>query len=280
MIEKTRGEVLRKLKEFVEEDIPTGDITSETIIPANLDCEAVVIAKEDGIIAGVKEAIMLLRDYGVEVVNHVTDGSRVKAGSIIMRCKGNARRILMLERTILNLIARMSGIATITRKVVEDVKKVNPKVKIAATRKTCPGMRYFDKKAVEIGGGYAHRMSLSDAVLIKDNHIAIVGLEESVKRGKKLGRVEVEVSNLEDAVKAAELKADIIMLDNMSVEDVRKAVNLVREINPSVIIEVSGGITPDNVMNYASLDVDVISLGWLTHSVKSLDVSLKVIRII
>lgn len=190
---------------------------------------------------------------------------------------GNARQILMLERTVLNLIARMSGIATATRRVVEAVRKVNPDVKIAATRKTCPGMRYFDKKAVEIGGGWAHRMSLSDAILIKDNHIAIAGLEEALMKARERGRVEVR--SVDEAVKAARLGADMIMLDNMGVEEAEKAIRLVREINPSAMIEISGGITPDNIMDYASLDVDIISLGWLTHSVRSLDFSLEVVRV-
>ncbi len=273
-------DVLGKLREFVEEDAPEGDVTSEAVIPADVSCEAAVVIKEDGVIAGMEEAVLLFKDFGVEVVDCVKDGSAVKAESVVLRCRGNARRILMLERTALNLIARMSGIATATRRIVEEVRKVNPGVKIAATRKTCPGMRYFDKKAVVIGGGYAHRMSLSDAVLIKDNHIAIAGLEEAVKRGKRHGRVEVEVSSLEDAVKAAKLGADIIMLDNMSVDEVRKAVDLVRGVNPSITIEVSGGITPDNIMDYAKLDVDIISLGWLTHSVRSLDLSLEVVRVI
>lgn len=274
-----KHEVLARLIEFVKEDVPDGDVTSEAVIPEDAGCEAVIVIGEDGVVAGIEEAVLLFSEYGIKVTHSVEDGSAVRAGSTIIACRGNAKQILMLERTVLNLIARMSGIATATRRVVEAVRKINPDVKIAATRKTCPGMRYFDKKAVEIGGGWAHRMSLSDAILIKDNHIAIAGLEEALMRARERGRVEVEVGSVDEAVKAARFGADIIMLDNMGVEEAEKAIRLVREINPSALIEISGGITSDNIMDYASLDVDIISLGWLTHSVRSLDFSLEVVRV-
>lgn len=175
----------------------------------------------------------------------------------------------------------MSGIATETRKLVEKVRKVNPRVKVAGTRKSL--LRLIDKRAIMIGGGEPHRFSLSDAILIKDNHLALVPLEEAIKRAKEFSVykvVEVEVENLEDAVKAAKAGADVIMLDNMKPQEIKEVIEKLRELGlrDGVKIEVSGGITPENIEEYAKLDVDVISLGYLTHSVRNFDVSLEIVK--
>jgi nicotinate-nucleotide pyrophosphorylase (carboxylating) len=172
----------------------------------------------------------------------------------------------------------MSGIATLTNKLVEKCKKSNPKVEIAATRKTTPGCRYYEKKAVKIGGGIPHRYGLYDAILIKDNHIKMVGsVEECIKRVKKTGKeIEIEVENIDDAMKAAKSGANIIMLDNFTPEDVKKAYKKIKKINKNIEVEVSGGIKPENITEYAKY-AEVISLGMLTHSVKSVDFSLEII---
>lgn len=211
------------LLKFVEEDAPYGDITSEAVIPREMSAKGVIIAKQEGIIAGVDEARKLFEYFGVEVNVKKQDGEFVKKGDVIMEVKGNARAILLVERTALNIIGRMSGIATETRRLVDIVREVNPKVKIAGTRKSL--LRLLDKKAIMIGGGEPHRFSLSDAILIKDNHLALVPLEEAIRRAKEFSVykvVEVEVESLEDAIKAAKAGADVIMLDNMTPEEIEK----------------------------------------------------------
>ncbi|AFK21677.1 carboxylating nicotinate-nucleotide diphosphorylase [Pyrococcus sp. ST04] len=272
---------LRYLLRFIEEDAPYGDVTSEAIIPKDMKARAVIIAKQDGIIAGVEEAKALFEHFGVEVTLRKSDGESVKRGEIVLELKGNARAILLVERTALNIMGRMSGIATEVRKLVERVRKVNPKVKVAGTRKSL--LRLIDKRAILIGGGEPHRFSLSDAILIKDNHLALVPLEEAVKKAKEFSVykvVEVEVETVEDAIKAAKSGADIVMLDNMKPEEIELTLKKLRDLGlrDKVKIEVSGGITPENIEEYARLDIDVISLGYLTHSVKNFDVSLEIVE--
>ncbi|CAB48934.1 carboxylating nicotinate-nucleotide diphosphorylase [Pyrococcus abyssi] len=272
---------LNYLLKFIEEDAPYGDVTSEAIIPEDMEAEAVIIAKQDGVIAGVEEAKVLFEHFGVSVSVKKRDGEEVRAGEVILELKGNARAILLVERTALNIMGRMSGIATETRKLVEKVKRVNPNVKVAGTRKSL--LRLIDKKAIMIGGGEPHRFSLSDAILIKDNHLALVPLEEAIRRAKEFSMykvVEVEVESLEDAIKAAKAGADIIMLDNMKPQEIVRVIEELKRLGlrENIKIEVSGGITPNNIEEYAKLDVDVISLGYLTHSVKNFDVSLEIKR--
>ncbi|AEH24944.1 carboxylating nicotinate-nucleotide diphosphorylase [Pyrococcus yayanosii] len=268
------------LLRFIKEDAPFGDVTSEAIIPENMRAKAVVIAKQDGVIAGVEEAKALFEHFGVKVKVKKRDGEEVKKGDVILELEGNARAILLVERTALNVMGRMSGIATQTRRLVEKVRKVNPKIMVAGTRKSL--LRLIDKRAIIIGGGEPHRFSLSDAILIKDNHLALVPLEEAIKRAKAFSVykvVEVEVENLEDALRAARAGADVIMLDNMRPEEVAEVIEALRKegLRERVKLEVSGGITEDNITEYARLDVDVISLGALTHSVKNFDVSLEIV---
>ncbi|ALV63934.1 Quinolinate phosphoribosyltransferase [Thermococcus sp. 2319x1] len=272
---------LSYLLRFLEEDAPFGDITSEAIIPKTLDAKAVIIAKQSGVVAGLEEAKMLFEHCGVKVKQRVQDGQEVKKGQILMELEGNARKILLVERTALNIIGRMSGVATQTRKLVERIRGVNPKVRVAGTRKSL--LKPLDKKAILLGGGEPHRFSLSDAILIKDNHLALVPLEEAIKRARAFSVykvVEVEVESLEDALKAARAGADVIMLDNMTpkqIEDVLEALKS-EGLREKVKIEVSGGISEENIESYAKLDVDIISLGALTHSVKNFDVSLEIVR--
>ncbi len=269
------------LLRFIEEDAPFGDVTSEAVIPEGTKARAVIIAKQDGVIAGVEEAKALFEHFGVKVSVRKRDGEEVRKGDIILELEGDARAILLVERTALNVMGRMSGIATEVRRLVEKVKAVNPKVRVAGTRKSL--LRPIDKRAILIGGGEPHRFSLSDAILIKDNHLALVPLEEAIRRAKEFSVykvVEVEVESLEDALKAAKVGADVVMLDNMTPEEIERTIEALRreDLRDRVKIEVSGGITPENIEEYARLDIDVISLGYLTHSVKNFDVSLEITK--
>lgn len=271
-----------KLKQMLADDVGEGDVTSEAVVPAGLSVEAVVLAKEAGVVAGIEETVIFAEMLGLSVKAKVADGDEIKSGTVIMKISGNARTILSAERTMLNLLSRMSGIATKTRKLTEKLQKANLKAKVAATRKTAPGLLYFDKKAVVIGGGDPHRLRLDDMILIKDNHVAIAGsVENAVKKAKEYGsskKIEAEVTSTEDALKAAAAGADIVMLDNFSPEQVREAVEALKKAGffGKVLLEVSGGITEQNLLDYASAQVDIVSMGALTHSVKALDTSLEI----
>ncbi len=279
-----RKMVEEKLKHILADDIGLGDVTAAAVISPNLSVKAEVIAKESGIVAGIEEAKILAEYLGLTVNVKVVDGEKIKNRQVLLQISGDAQTILSVERTMLNLLSRMSGIATKTRFLVEKLEKANVKAKIAATRKSAPGLLYFDKKAVTIGGGDSHRLHLDDMVLIKDNHLSIVGsVEEVVKRAKAHGsftkKIEVEVTNVEDALKAARLGVDIVMLDNFSPQRAKVAVEALRKAGfGKVLLEVSGGITFENLLEYAQAEVDVISLGELTHSVKALDTSLEIVK--
>ncbi|AIU68988.1 nicotinate-nucleotide pyrophosphorylase [Thermococcus eurythermalis] len=269
------------LLRFIEEDAPFGDVTSEAVIPEGTKARAVIIAKQDGVIAGVEEAKALFEHFGVKVSVRKRDGEEVRKGDVILELEGDARAILLVERTALNVMGRMSGIATEVRRLVEKVRAVNSKVRVAGTRKSL--LRPIDKRAILIGGGEPHRFSLSDAILIKDNHLALVPLEEAIRRAKEFSLykvVEVEVESLEDALRAVKAGADVVMLDNMTPEEIERTIEALRRegLRERVKIEVSGGITPENIGEYARLDIDVISLGYLTHSVKNFDVSLEIVE--
>ncbi len=274
-----------KLKQMLAEDVGQGDVTTVAIVPEGLTVEAAVVAKEAGIAAGIEEIVILAESLRLSVKTEVADGKEIKNGKVILRISGNAQTILSAERTILNLLSRMSGIATTTRRLTEKLKKVNSTAKIAATRKTAPGLLYFDKKAVLIGGGDPHRLRLDDMVLVKDNHITIAGsVENAVKRAKQNApfskKIEVEISSVADALKAAEAGADIIMFDNFSPKQIQEAVTALKKagVFGKIPLEVSGGITAENLLEYASTQVNIISLGELTHSVRALDVSLEITR--
>ncbi|MGD0070549.1 MAG: carboxylating nicotinate-nucleotide diphosphorylase [Candidatus Bathyarchaeia archaeon] len=272
-----------KLRQILAEDIGQGDVTAQAIIPPNLNVKAIVITKEEGIAAGIEETIILAEYLGLKVKAKVADGEKIKNKQVLMEISGDAQTILSAERTMLNLLSRMSGIATITRTLTEKLRKANVPTAIAATRKTAPGLLYFDKKAVTIGSGDPHRLHLDDMILIKDNHIAIVGSpEEAVKKAKANAsftkKIAVEVTKASDVLKVAQAEADVIMLDNFSIEQVKDAVDLLKKAGflGKVILEASGGITAKNIMDYAMAKVDIISMGEITHSVKALDISLEI----
>jgi nicotinate-nucleotide pyrophosphorylase (carboxylating) len=274
-----------KLKQMLAEDVGQGDVTSEAVVPAGLTVKAVVLAKEAGVAAGIEETVIFVESLRLSVKAEVADGAEIKNGTILLKISGNAQTILSAERTMLNLLSRMSGIATTTRRLTEKLQKANLAVKIAATRKTAPGLLYFDKKAVLIGGGDPHRLRLDDMILVKDNHIAIAGsVENAVKKAKASEfskKIEAEVTRVADALKAAEAGADIVMLDNFSPKQVREAVEALKKAGffGKVLLEVSGGITEQNLLEYASAQVNIISMGALTHSVKALDISLDIKRV-
>jgi nicotinate-nucleotide pyrophosphorylase (carboxylating) len=274
-----------KLKQILAEDVGKGDVTTAAVVPAGLTVEAAVVAKEAGIAAGIEETAILAESLGLSVKTEVVDGDEIKNGKVILRISGDAQAILSAERTMLNLLSRMSGIATTTRRLVEKLRKANLTAKIAATRKTAPGLLYFDKKAVLIGGGDPHRLRLDDMILVKDNHIAIAGnVETAVKKAKAASfskKIEVEVTSATDALKAAEAGADIIMLDNFSPKQIREAVEALKKAGffGKILLEISGGITEQNLLEYASTQVNIISMGELTHSVKALDISLEITKV-
>jgi len=266
---------------FIEEDSPFGDITSDAVIPER-NCRAVIRAEQEGIIAGIEEVSALFMHFGVRVEPGKQDGGAVIQHEIVLSLSGNARAILLVERTALNIIGRMSGIATQTRKLVDRVSSVNSRCRIAATRKTCPGFRALDKKAVLLGGGDPHRMSLSDGILIKDNHLALVPLTDAIRAAKVVSayrNVEVEVETPQDALTAAKEGADFILLDNMAPRQVRETLTGLERagLRDHVIIELSGGIDETMLTEYAALNVDVISMGALTHTVKNFSVTLEML---
>lgn len=271
---------------WLAEDIPFWDVTSE-LVPEGCDCRAVVMAKEPGVAACVEEVALFLRRMGFEVKQNVRSGEGFEKGSVLLEVRGSLRKLLQVERLVLNLLAHACGVATATRRAVELARRANPKVRVAATRKTLPGLRYFEKRAVEAGGGDTHRLSLSDMVLIKDNHLKYFGsvraaVEAAREKASFAMKVEVEVSSPEEAVEAAGAGADIVMLDNFSVEGVRAAIEALKRagLRDRVVVEVSGGVTLENLEEYAKAGVDVVSMGWLTHSAKAIDLSLEVVEVV
>ena len=281
-----RSILRERLIDFLREDIGMGDLTTEAVVPAEVRIEAYIVVNEPAVIAGLYEASILFEIVEAEFKAEVEDGTEVSAGTVIAEINGSGRAILSAERTALNILMRMSGIATITRKLVSMIRREGLDVRVAATRKTVPGLRYFDKRAVAIGGGDTHRFRLDDAILIKDNHIRIAGgVGEAIRRARSAisfsKKLEVEVKTVCEALEAAKAGADIIMLDNMSVGEVEEAIRSLRDegLRDRVLIEVSGGIDEGNILEYARLEPDVISLGFLTHSVRAVDMSLEVKRI-
>lgn len=261
----------------LKEDMPMGDITTYSTVDEDEVCSAKLVAKEDCVIAGIDvfSRVFTLLDPKTYMERYVNDGEKVKKGTLIMYITGNARTMLKAERTALNLLQRMCGIASATRKIADILK--GSKAKIVDTRKTAPGLRYLDKAAVRLGGGTNHRFCLSDGVLIKDNHIkAAGGITAAVKRARAhiphTIKIEVETESMEQIKEALLAGADIIMLDNMSPEAMKEAVDY---INGRALTEASGNITVENVEIVARTGVDLISSGSLTHSVRAADISLK-----
>ena len=269
------------IKYMLKEDEGYGDITSEALIKRDIITEGFILSKDTGILAGMNIVKDIFSEYNVKILSSLNDGDEIKQGDKLLEFKGDAKTILLLERTVLNLLMRMSGVATKTHNIVTKVHEVNPNIKVAGTRKTSPALQKFDKQAIIIGGGDSHRNGLDDMVLIKDNHIAIVGgVFEALRLAKKnvsfSKKIEIEVENVDDAVIAASNGADIVMFDNMSPIEASKTLDVLNDKNlrDNILIELSGGITEENILDYAYLDVDVISLGALTHSTYSLNFSL------
>lgn len=275
---------LKKIFELaVEEDIQSGDITTQAIFKNYKNVRGDLLCKEDGIIAGLSVIHLIVENFinGIEFYSNYEDGNEIKSGQFIGTFNGDVREILKYERVLLNFLQRMSGVATLTNKFVQRVK--GTKAKILDTRKTIPGWRYLDKLAVKIGGGENHRFGLYDMFLIKDNHIfAAGGIKQAIQLCKEFNRqtgnqfkIEVEVKNLLELKEAIEEGVDRVMLDNFSLESIKDAVKLV---NGKVEIEVSGGVNLDTVREIAECGVDFISIGALTHSAKALDISLEIIE--
>lgn len=265
----------------LEEDTANGDVTSDILIPANLAGRGSIVAKEEGLLAGgeVARITFLKVDSSLEVEIAVQDGIAVKPGDVILTVNGRVRSILKGERTALNFLSRLSGVATETAKYIAKLK--GTKVAISDTRKTGPGLRMLEKYAVYAAGGHNQRPDLASGILIKDNHLAAVqakgmGLKEAVALAKKEARqgmkVTVEVDTVAKAEEAVKGEPDTIMLDNMPLDDMQKAVDLIPE---NIMVEASGGITLDNVSDVAMVGVDVVSVGAITHSAKALDFSLE-----
>ncbi len=270
------------LKKIVFNDLGFEDITTRALIPSGMQVKGQIISKEEGIVAGVKLAVEIFTDFEVETKIMKNDGEKIQKDQVIMKIYGDPHNILSLERTVLNLMMRMSGIATLTAKLVELVKDVNPDVIVAGTRKTTPGLQFFEKDAIRSGGGDTHRYRLDDGILIKDNHLALVGdVAEAVSRARKYAsftkKIEIEVENTDETLQAARAGADIIMLDNMAPEEVIDVLSVLEKerLRGNIIIEVSGGINSDNIVDFAKTGADVISTGYMTHSARSLDLSLE-----
>ncbi len=267
------------IEQALLEDIGTGDITTESIIPPNLKAKGIIKTSEEGVVAGLDVACLVFQKLDSEIIfqEKIKDGTKITPNKVLAEITGSAQTILQGERVALNFLQRMSGIATITSKFCQEIKDFP--VRIVDTRKTTPGLRILEKYAVRMGGGYNHRFGLYDAVLIKDNHIAVAGgIKSAVNSIRKqishTVKIEVEVENLSQLQEALKMKVNIIMLDNMDLETMKEAVKMVKS---KALIEASGGITLEKVREIAQTGVDLISVGALTHSVKSLDISMEII---
>ena len=270
--------IKKELLRFISEDIQSGDITSVLLPKKKINAK--IISRQKGVLAGVKFASDIFRLKGCNVKIIKKDGAKLKSNQIILQISGNARTILSCERTSLNLLSRMSGIATHTNFLVSKIRKINRKTKLYSTRKTAPGLRFFDKEAVAIGGGHKHRMSLNDMVMIKDNHLLVTNsMKDILKNARKRHKhVEVEVENQRDAILAVNSGATIVMLDNFSPAQIKKTITTFqkKKLRNKVKLEASGGINSKNITAYAKTGVDMISVGSITNSVKGLDLSLEV----
>ncbi len=261
---------------FLKEDIADKDVTSQSLF-SNEAAKGVVFVKENCILAGLVEAVDLFILRDLSVFPKSNDGDLLKPGTQVLEVEGRVVDLLSVERTALNILSSMSGIATKTRILAEKIKRINPECKVSATRKTTPGYRYYEKKAVVIGGGNPHRFGLFDAILIKDNHIAIAGgldiVLERIKDRKM--PAEIEVENIEDAQKCAEAGIEMVMLDNFDPVSARAAYQKLKNINQNIVVEVSGGITPENIERYA-MYADIISSSSITMSAKAVDFSMEI----
>ena len=276
------GGIMAAIGEFLAEDIGRGDITTQATVNRETRAQGRFLAKENLVLCGleVAEGVFVHLDPEIpEIETNFQDGDDITEGTVFATLKGFADVLLTGERVALNLIQRMSGIATLTRQYVRAVEGTN--TAIVDTRKTTPGLRLLEKYAVTVGGGRNHRMGLDDGVLIKDNHIALAGgVTEAVSAAKRavghLHKIEVEITNWAQLREAIQAGADIILLDNQSPEEAAKLVEMSRNLNSSVLIEASGGMDRDRVRAYAEAGVDLISVGRLTHSARAVDISFKI----
>ena len=268
----------RELKRFLDEDVGNGDITSKLLQKKKITAR--IITREDTIVAGTKfvKDIFSLKKCRIKIQKK--DGKLAKANQTILDISGDAGNILTCERTALNLLSRMCGIATQTNNLKKQIKKTGSKSKLFATRKTAPGLRFFDKEAVRIGGGEKHRMTLNEMIMIKDNHLEVEdSIENMLLKAKKTrDRIEIEVETQKDAILCAKLGVDIIMLDNFSPTQIRKTIRKLMELElrNKVVLEASGRINSKNIVKYAETNVDMISVGSITNSVNGTDLSLEI----
>ena len=272
-------EINQILENALREDIGSGDNTTNMLFQYDAECKAIILAKEEGLVAGLPIAEMVFRKLDKDIFwsEEKKDGDKVEPNQVLAEITGSQKAVLTGERVALNFLQRLSGIATLTSRFVKAINGLP--VKILDTRKTAPGLRILDKYAVRIGGGYNHRFGLYDGVLIKDNHIRLAGgITKAVnilrERAVTQKRIEVEASTIDEVKEALEVGADIIMLDNMALKMIKEAVSL---INSRAPIEVSGGVTTENVREIAETGVDFISVGLLTHSPRALDIGLYVV---
>lgn len=268
----------KEIAQFLAEDIGRGDITSNLLPKRKINAR--IISRQDGVLAGTKYVKMIFVSKGCKVKILKKDGSKISANQTIMKISGTAPSVLACERTALNLLSRMSGIATKTKKLLKKIQSTKKSVQLYATRKTAPGLRFFDKEAVSIGGSQKHRMRLDEMVLIKDNHLAVYGSLPRliVKAKKKYKKIEVEVESLEDALLAASTGANIILFDNFTPKQIVSTVNRLKKakLRNRVKLEASGGINEKNIASFAKSGVDMISVGEITNSVSGIDFSLEI----
>ena len=267
--------------DLLKEDLGRGDITTQSVVRGGLRARGRFLAKQDFVLCGLEiaEAVFGALDNAIGLESRVYDGDDISAGNEFAKIEGPAAALLTGERTALNIMQRLSGIATLTRAFVTRVEGTG--ARITDTRKTTPGLRLLEKYAVTVGGGFNHRFGLDDGVLIKDNHIALAG---GVKRAVELARqsashlmkIEVEVASQAQLREALAAPADVIMLDNMPLEEARESVKLIRDQSAAISIELSGGVTLENVRAFAECGVDLISVGAITHSAPAVDISLKI----
>ena len=280
---RTPLEVVEALRGYLDEDVRSGDLTTTSLVLLDLKGKATIFAKSKTILAGIDEIITIANISSLTYEVLVSEGEWVEPKQPVMHLNGSVSTLLIVERVCLNIIMRMSGIATKTHMMVQAATEGNPAVRVAATRKTTPGFRYFEKRAVQIGGGDPHRYSLDDMVLIKNNHItAVGGVTKAVRKAKGSvsfsKKISCEVRTLEETLEAAENGADIILLDNFNPQAIKDIIATLEKkgLRGHVLLEASGGIDEANVKEYAQAGVDIISSGALTHSYKSADFNMKI----
>ena len=271
-----------EIERFLQEDISNGDITSDLFIDSTSVSDAQILSREPGLLSGRKELTQIFDYFNIKSNWSFQDGEYFDSNTQIVKLNGSSKSLLLSERVSLNLLGHMSGIATSTNHAVTITKKISPNTNISATRKTLPGLRKYEKYSVIVGGGLPHRYDLNEMILIKDNHNKLItNLKESVNTARdKIDsnkKIELEVDSLESALNAVDLDVDIILLDNMTPEDISKFILKLKQLSEPPLTEASGGINFSNLESYALTQVDIISMGALTHSSKSIDFSLQII---